>query len=105
VAMGRALMLDPDLLLLDEPLGALDPMIRAELQADLRELFRSLGRTVVMVTHDLAEAAFFADRIILMRAGRIVQSGSLEDLEQRPADDFVRRFVSAQRQLQSGAKS
>ena len=97
VGLLRALMLRPDLLLLDEPLGALDPMIRSQLQADLRELFRSLERTVVMVTHDLAEAAYFADRIVLLRAGRIVQVGSLEDLERRPANDFVRRFVSAQR--------
>lgn len=104
VSLLRALMLRPDLLLLDEPLSALDPMIRAELQADLRELFRSLDRTVVMVTHDLAEAAYFADRIMLLQAGRIVQSGSLEDLEQRPADDFVRRFVSAQHQLRSAAR-
>ena len=105
VSLLRALMLRPDLLLLDEPLGALDPMIRSQLQADLRELFRSLDRTVVMVTHDLAEAAYFAERIVLLRAGRIVQSGSLEDLERRPADDFVRRFVSAQRRPGSGASS
>ncbi len=105
VSLLRALMLRPDLLLLDEPLGALDPMIRAELQADLRELFRSLEKTVVMVTHDLAEAEYFADRIVLMRHGRIVQSGSIEDLEQRPSDEFVRRFVSAQRQLRNGTQT
>lgn len=99
VSLLRALMLRPDLLLLDEPLGALDPMIRAELQDDLRELFRALERTVVMVTHDLAEAAHFADRIVLMRAGRIVQTGTIEDLTRRPADAFVKRFVSAQRRL------
>lgn len=99
VSLLRALMLRPDLLLLDEPLGALDPMIRAELQDDLRELFRTLERTVVMVTHDLAEAAHFADRIVLMRAGRIVQTGTIEDLTRRPADEFVERFVSAQRRL------
>ncbi|MFW6088454.1 MAG: ATP-binding cassette domain-containing protein [Gemmatimonadota bacterium] len=99
VSLLRALMLRPDLLLLDEPLGALDPMIRAELQDDLRVLFRTLERTVVMVTHDLAEAAHFADRIVLMRAGRIVQTGTIEDLTRRPADEFVERFVSAQRRL------
>lgn len=103
VSILRALMLRPDILLLDEPLGALDPMIRAELQTDLRELFRTLDRTVVMVTHDLAEAAYFADRVVLMRAGRIVQAGSIEELERNPADDFVRRFVAAQRQLAGGA--
>jgi osmoprotectant transport system ATP-binding protein len=99
VGLLRALMLDPDVLLLDEPMAALDPMIRADLQDDLRDLFRSLGKTVVMVTHDLVEAAHFADRIVLMREGRIVQTGSFEDLTQRPEDSFVARFVSAQRRL------
>lgn len=97
VGLMRALMLDPDLLLLDEPLGALDPLIRFDLQAELRGIFRSLGKTVVMVTHDLGEAAFFADDILLMRAGRVVQSGSFEDLATRPADPFVTRFIEAQR--------
>lgn len=97
VSLMRGLMLDPDVLLLDEPLGALDPMIRAELQDDLREIFQTLGKTVVMVTHDIGEAGFFADEIILMREGRIVQQGSLEDLVRRPAEEFVRRFINAQR--------
>lgn len=99
VGLLRALMLDPDFLLLDEPLAALDPMIRADLQDDLRDLFRSLGKTVVMVTHDLVEAAHFADRIVLMKDGSIVQTGSFEDLTRRPEDPFVARFVSAQRRL------
>jgi osmoprotectant transport system ATP-binding protein len=99
VSLVRALMLRPDVLLLDEPLGALDPMIRADLQDDLRELFRALERTVVMVTHDLAEATHFADRIVLMRAGRIVQAGTIEDLTRHPTNEFVERFVSAQRRL------
>src|SRR5262245_59185 len=64
VGLMRALMLDPRALLLDEPLGALDPMVRSELQDDLRQIFRALGKTVVMVTHDLGEADFFADRIV-----------------------------------------
>lgn len=102
VSLARALMLRPEVLLLDEPLGALDPMIRAELQDELRELFRRLGRTVVMVTHDLAEAAHFAGRIVLMRAGRIVQAGTIEDLTERPTAEFVERFVSAQRRLHGG---
>jgi len=97
VSLMRALMLDPDLLLLDEPLGALDPMIRADLQGDLRRIFQALGKTVVLVTHDLGEAAFFADTIVLLREGRIVQEGRLEDLLRAPADPFVTRFVSAQR--------
>ena len=80
----RALMLDPKVILLDEPLGALDPMVRAELQADLRSIFRSLEKTVVMVTHDLAEAGWFGDEIILMRDGRIVQRGALRALIDDP---------------------
>ncbi len=104
VALMRALMLDPDVLLLDEPLGALDPMIRFELQEDLRRVFSALRKTVVLVTHDLAEAAFLGDSIVLMRAGRIVQQGMLSDLLQHPADDFVERFVRAQRSdLEAGA--
>jgi osmoprotectant transport system ATP-binding protein len=97
VSLVRALMLDPDVLLLDEPLGALDPMIRARLQDDLKEIFATLGKTVVLVTHDLAEAGYFAHRLVLMRRGKIVQQGSFADLRDRPASDFVRRFVRAQR--------
>ena len=97
VSLIRALMLDPDVLLLDEPLGALDPMIRAELQTDLRDVFRSLKKTVVMVTHDLGEAAYFADEIILLREGHVVQRGTAGDLFNSPAEPFVTRFVNAQR--------
>jgi osmoprotectant transport system ATP-binding protein len=97
VSLMRALMLEPEALLLDEPLGALDPMVRADLQDDLRAIFASLGKTVVMVTHDLAEAAWFADRVVLMRAGAIVQQGAVAELERAPADDFVTRFIGAQR--------
>ncbi len=97
VSLIRALMLDPEVLLLDEPLGALDPMIRRDLQADLREIFTSLGKTVLMVTHDLGEAAFFGDTIVLLRDGRIVQQGAMKQLLREPADNFVRRFIQAQR--------
>ncbi|MCS6952349.1 MAG: ATP-binding cassette domain-containing protein [Bryobacterales bacterium] len=97
VALMRALMLDPDVVLLDEPLGALDPMIRSELQNDLRDIFRTLRKTVVLVTHDLGEAAFFADRIVLMREGRIIQQGTLRDLLDSPAEPFVTQFIRAQR--------
>jgi osmoprotectant transport system ATP-binding protein len=99
VSLMRALMLDPEVVLLDEPLGALDPMVRAELQDDLRAAFRSLRKTVVMVTHDLAEAGWFGHEIILMRDGKIVQHGSLRSLLDAPAEPFVTQFVSAQRQL------
>lgn len=97
VSLMRALMLDPDLLLLDEPLGALDPMVRAELQTELRRIFRALGKGVVLVTHDMGEAGFFGDEIVLMREGSIVQQGVFADFMQRPADPFVTQFVNAQR--------
>ena len=97
VSLMRALMLDPDLLLLDEPLGALDPMVRAELQTELRRIFRALGKAVVLVTHDMGEAGFFGDEIVLMRAGRVVQQGAFADFLQRPADSFVTQFINAQR--------
>ncbi len=97
VGLMRALMLNPDALLLDEPLGALDPLVRGDLQTELRDIFRALGKTVVLVTHDLGEAAFFADRVVLLRDGRVVQEGSPADLWHRPADPFVTRFVQAQR--------
>ncbi|MCZ6491252.1 MAG: ATP-binding cassette domain-containing protein, partial [Acidobacteria bacterium] len=97
VALMRALMLDPDVLLLDEPLGALDPMIRSELQADLRKIFQTLGKTVVMVTHDMGEAGFFGDTIVLLRDGQIVQQGTLKEMVQSPATPFVQQFINAQR--------
>lgn len=97
VGLMRALMLDPDILLLDEPLSALDPLVRRDLQNDLREIFAALGKTVILVTHDVAEAAFFADRIVLMRDGRVVQSGSIGELLERPTEEFVTRFIEAQR--------
>ena len=97
VSLMRALMLDPHLLLLDEPLGALDPMIRYELQQELKAIFDKLGKTVVMVTHDIAEAAFFGHTLVLMREGRIVQQGSVRQLAQSPAEPFVERFITAQR--------
>ncbi|HET9595167.1 MAG TPA: ATP-binding cassette domain-containing protein [Anaeromyxobacteraceae bacterium] len=97
VALARALFLDPELLLLDEPLGALDPVTRADLQDDLREAFARLGKTAVLVTHDLAEASLLGGRIALLRDGRVAQEGTLADLVRRPADAFVARFVGAQR--------
>jgi len=93
----RALMLSPELLLLDEPLGALDPLVRASLQRDLKEIFTRLRQTVLFVTHDLAEATYFADEIVLMNEGRIVQKGTSTDLRTRPADPFVSEFINAQR--------
>jgi osmoprotectant transport system ATP-binding protein len=97
VGIMRALALDPELLLLDEPLGALDPIVRAALQEDLRGIFARLEKTVLLVTHDLTEAAFLARSVALMRAGEIVQRGSIQELLERPRDAFVREFLLAQR--------
>ena len=99
VSLMRALMLDPDVLLFDEPLGALDPMVRSDLQADLRAAFRSLRKTVVLVTHDLAEAAWFADTVVLVRSGQVVQQGPIQSLFESPAEPFVTQFVNAQRSV------
>lgn len=97
VSLMRALLLDPAILLLDEPLGALDPLIRFELQNDLKEIFRILGKTVVMVTHDLGEAGFFGDKIVLLRDGTIIQEGTISDLVKNPSEPFVSEFIKAQR--------
>jgi osmoprotectant transport system ATP-binding protein len=97
VSLMRALMLDPQLILLDEPLGALDPLIRSELQEDLRDIFRTLHKTVVLVTHDLGEAGFLGDQLVLMRGGIIVQQAPFSTLLGAPADEFVTRFFNAQR--------
>src|SRR5213595_2160178 len=101
VSLMRALMLSPELLLLDEPLGALDPLVRASLQKDLKEIFARLGQTVLFVTHDLAEAIYFADQIVLMNEGRIVQKGTITDLRERSTDPFVSEFINAQRGIAS----
>ncbi|HEY6071323.1 MAG TPA: ATP-binding cassette domain-containing protein [Chthoniobacterales bacterium] len=99
VSLMRASMLSPELLLLDEPLGALDPLVRAALQMDLKEIFARLQQTALLVTHDLAEAAYLGDTIVLMHEGRIVQQGSIVDLRERPANNFVSEFITAQRGL------
>ena len=96
VGLVRALMLDPPILLLDEPLGALDPIVRAELQAHLARLFAALGKTVLLVTHDIREAALLGRSITLLQAGRVVQQGAFADLAERPAAPFVTEFLGAQ---------
>lgn len=99
VSLMRALFLNPDYLFLDEPLGALDPMIRRQLQDDLKVIFQKLKKTVVLVTHDLAEASYFGDSIILLNQGKIEQMGKIEDFMNQPNSQFVSDFVSAQRGL------
>jgi osmoprotectant transport system ATP-binding protein len=99
ISLMRALALSPELLLLDEPLGALDALVRAALQKDLKEIFSRLKQTAILVTHDLAEAAYLGDEIVLMNDGRIVQRGTLEDFRTKPATPFVTEFINAQRGL------
>lgn len=97
IGIIRALLLDPELLLLDEPMGALDPITRNELQTELKDLFGRLKKTVVLVTHDLFEATYLTDCIILLQEGRIVQKGTMKELVHAPANEFVRSFIMAQR--------
>ena len=99
ISLMRALMLSPELLLLDEPLGALDPLVRAALQKDLKEIFARLGQTAILVTHDLAEAAYLGDEIVLMGEGQVAQRGTLDELRTQPASTFVTEFINAQRGL------
>lgn len=99
VGLMRALMLDPKALLMDEPLGALDPIIRAGLQEDLKAIFARLQKTVLFVTHDMGEAGYLGDEIVLMRDGRTVQRGHARELLERPAEPFVTEFIRAQRPL------
>jgi len=99
VALMRALMLDPAVLLLDEPLSALDPITRARLAGELRDLIARLGKTVIMVSHSLGEARFFGGTAVLMRDGRIVQRGSIADFAAHPAEPFVTEFLEAETAL------
>lgn len=96
VGIARALALDPPILLMDEPFGALDPITRTELQRAFRKLAQRLHKTVVLVTHDMAEAFALGDRIALMDGGRLLQVGTATDFRERPATEFVARFVSEQ---------
>ncbi|MCC7486873.1 MAG: ATP-binding cassette domain-containing protein [Burkholderiales bacterium] len=100
----RALMLDPPLLLLDEPLGALDPITRYGLQDELKRIFSGLGKTVILVTHDLGEAAHFGEDIVLMREGRVVQRGTIAALAREPAEPFVSEFLRAHRAALPGGE-
>ncbi|MFJ5674364.1 glycine betaine/L-proline ABC transporter ATP-binding protein [Streptomyces sp. NPDC093097] len=93
VGLARALAVDPEILLFDEPFSALDPLIRRDMQEEVVRLHREEGRTMVFITHDLAEALRIGDRIALMRDGRIVQLGTPEEIVGSPADDYVRDFV------------
>jgi putative spermidine/putrescine transport system ATP-binding protein len=93
VALARALVIEPDVLLLDEPLSNLDAKLRAEVRVEIRDLQRKLGLTTVMVTHDQEEALTMADRLVVMSEGKVQQIGSQRDLYERPANAFVAGFV------------
>ncbi|MEU6145429.1 glycine betaine/L-proline ABC transporter ATP-binding protein [Streptomyces sp. NPDC047081] len=93
VGLARALAVDPEVLLFDEPFSALDPLIRRDMQEEVIRLHREEGRTMVFITHDLSEALKLGDRIALMRDGRVVQLGTPEEIVGSPADDYVREFV------------
>lgn len=93
VALARALVIEPDVLLMDEPLGALDRQLRKDVQLELRRIHKSLGNTTLYVTHDQEEALVMSDRIGIMRDGRLEQIGTPRDLYERPANDFVARFL------------
>jgi osmoprotectant transport system ATP-binding protein len=99
VGLMRALLLDPALLLLDEPLGALDPIVRAALQEDLRAAFEAFGKSVLVVTHDMAEAAYLAGTVAVMRDGAVLQRGTIAELTSAPAHPFVTELLGAQRSL------
>ena len=93
VGLARALATDADLLLMDESFSALDPLIRRDMQDQLLELQKTLKKTIVFITHDLNEAMRLGDRIAVMRDGRIVQTGTAEDILLRPANDYVASFI------------
>ncbi len=92
VGVARALAADPQILLMDEPFGAVDPISRVRLQKEFREIQKKLGKTVIFVTHDVEEALLLADRICLMKEGNIVQEGTPEEVILRPKDPFVEDF-------------
>jgi len=93
VGLARALAVDPEIMFLDEPFSALDPLIRRDMQAEVIRLHHELGKTMVFITHDLSEAVKLGDRIAIMRDGQVVQIGTPEDLVMNPANEYVANFV------------
>lgn len=93
VGVARALAADPNILLMDEPFGAVDPIVRRELQDELLRLQRTLGKTILFVTHDIDEALLLGDEIVILSRGRIVQQGAPDEILASPADAFVAEFV------------
>lgn len=97
VALARALMLDPQLLLLDEPFAALDPQMRPSVRRSIRQIFRTLKTTVLIVTHDLWDAAALGDKVFVLENGRVIQSGSWSEIITNPQSDFIAEFVGINR--------
>ena len=93
VGLARALAVDPEVLMFDEPFSALDPLIRRDMQAEVKRLHREVGRTMVFITHDLHEALKLGDRVVIMKAGGVVQIGTPAEVVGAPADDYVRAFI------------
>jgi glycine betaine/proline transport system ATP-binding protein len=94
VGLARALASDPEIILMDEPFSALDPLIRRQLQDQFRQLSKELGKSAIFITHDLDEAIRIGDRIAIMKDGAIIQVGTAEDIVLKPADDYVADFVA-----------
>jgi osmoprotectant transport system ATP-binding protein len=99
VGVARALAADPPVMLMDEPFGAIDPITRANLQNEFVRILRTLGKTVIFVTHDIDEAVKMGDKIALLKDGRLVQFGSPDDILSQPVNEFVAEFVGADRAL------
>lgn len=94
VGLARAIAADPEIILMDEPFSALDPLLRRQLQDEFRELIKQLGKSAIFITHDLDEAIRIGDRIAIMKDGAIIQTGRAEEIVQSPADDYVAEFVA-----------
>lgn len=101
IGVLRALAVNPDILLMDEPFGALDPLTREQLQDELKNLQEQVQKTIIFVTHDMDEAIKLADRIVMMRDGRVVQVDSPDEMLRNPADSFVREFIGKERLLRN----
>ncbi|MEM9291973.1 MAG: ATP-binding cassette domain-containing protein [Acidobacteriota bacterium] len=104
VALARALAADPPIILLDEPFGALDALTRRRLQREVRDLLQRLGKTALLVTHDLQEAELFAYRVAVLRNGRIEQIGAMDELRSAPATEYVARLLGDEGRLQGDEK-
>ncbi|MCY8621205.1 choline ABC transporter ATP-binding protein OpuBA [Bacillus spizizenii] len=103
IGVLRALAAEPPLILMDEPFGALDPITRDSLQEEFKKLQKTLLKTIVFVTHDMDEAIKLADRIVILKAGEIVQVGTPDDILRNPADEFVEEFIGKERLIQSSS--